>query len=125
MQTITQTITYNFICYFIMSFFFHVLSHNLCQMIELSLIKYFVLYLNQEICICLLHYKFMYRQQRKSFLSSKHTLILIFPEHFCFHGKNSVFLNSDQKRDGKHSFAPPHPLTLLTTPLSSLYPSSL
>jgi hypothetical protein len=31
MQTITQTITYNFICYFIMSFFFHVLSHNLCQ----------------------------------------------------------------------------------------------
>jgi hypothetical protein len=26
-----QTITYNFICYFIMSFFFHVLSHNLCQ----------------------------------------------------------------------------------------------
>jgi hypothetical protein len=39
------TTTYNFICYFIMSFF-HVLSHNLCQpycsMIELSLIKYFV-----------------------------------------------------------------------------------
>jgi hypothetical protein len=31
MQTIAQTITYNCICYFIMSFIFHVLSHNLCQ----------------------------------------------------------------------------------------------
>jgi hypothetical protein len=29
--SIIQTITNNFICYFIMSFFFHVLSHNLCQ----------------------------------------------------------------------------------------------
>jgi len=32
-----------------------------------------------------------------------------FPEHFCFHGKNSVFLNSGQKRGCKHSFPPPTP----------------
>jgi hypothetical protein len=49
--------------------------------------------------------------RKKSFLSSKHTHIPIFHEHFCFHGKNSVFLDSGQKHGGKHSFATPTPHT--------------
>jgi hypothetical protein len=43
----------------------------------------------------------------------------------CFHGNNSVFLNSGQKRGGNHNFAPHPTLTLLTKPLSPLSPSSL
>ena len=59
----------------------------------------------------------MYRQEKSN---SYH--IPIFHEHFCFHGKNSGFLDSGQKHGSKHSFVT---LTLLTTPLSPLYPSSL
>ena len=65
--SIIQTITNNFICYFIMSFFFHVLSNNLCQpyfsIIELSLIKYFVF----RIYICgIRHVKSGYRNPLKT-----------------------------------------------------------
>ena len=48
----------------------------------------------------------------------------IFPEHFYSHGKISVFLKSGQKRGGNIVLSLPHTLTLLTTPLSPLYPSS-
>jgi hypothetical protein len=73
-----------------------------------------------------MHYTFMFFSK----LTSKKKVIPVipvfeaYPEKFCFHGNNSVFLNSGQKRGGKHSFVTHPPFTLLSTPISPLYPSS-
>jgi hypothetical protein len=50
----------------------------------------------------------MYRQEK-----SHSYYIPILHEHFCFHGKNSGFLDSGQKHGGKHSFTTLTPLKLI------------